>query len=131
MKPSTAHGIFALLLLASGTAHAINCKEAITTPDLNHCAKQAQELVEVKLNKVYQQTLKELSQPDSEQEDYSEMKRKLIGAQRAWVKFRELDCDAVYTFHAGGTIRTVMFIGCMQKHAERRIKDLEDTYGAK
>jgi uncharacterized protein YecT (DUF1311 family) len=53
-------------------------------------------------------------------------KKSLIAAQRAWVKFREADCNAVYEQWKTGTIRTVMFIECMQKRAETRIKELEE-----
>ena len=69
--------------------------------------------------------LKSLDKPDEELEKYSEMKKKLIVAQRAWVKFREADCAAVYAKSASGTMRTGLFIGCMQSHAEQRIKTLE------
>lgn len=129
MKPSHLIGTLLGMALACGSAHAIDCKQAITTPDINHCAKQEQLAVEARLNAAYQKTLKSLNEPDTEIEKYSEMKQKLIQAQRAWVKFRDLDCDAVYAFHAGGTIRTVMFLGCMQRHAEQRIKALDQTYG--
>lgn len=109
-----------------GTAQALDCSKAITTPDINACASVEQKKVEARLNEVYQRIINGLSQPDTETEKYSEMKNTLISAQRAWVKFREADCNAVFTRNASGTIRTVMFIGCMQAHAERRIKDLED-----
>jgi uncharacterized protein YecT (DUF1311 family) len=118
--------LIALLLLAcSASAAAINCANAITTLDINECASREQAKVEAKLNKVYQRVLKSLDKPDEELEKYSEMKKKLIVAQRAWVKFREADCDAVYAKSASGTMRTVLFIGCMQSHAEKRIKELE------
>lgn len=131
LKPSLIATGFLCLALASGNAPATDCQQAVTTPELNQCAKIEQQKVEAKLNMVYQQVLRTLNEPDTESDKFSEMKQKLIQAQRAWVKFRELDCDAVYSFHAGGTIRTLMFIDCMQEHATQRIKDLEDTYGSK
>jgi uncharacterized protein YecT (DUF1311 family) len=131
MKPS--YLVYALLAFALSSSHAqtVNCKAAVTTPDINHCAKQELNIVEAKLNKVYRKFVKELSEPDTEFEKFSEMKSKLIEAQRAWVKFRELDCDAVYTYHIGGSIRDLMYLGCMNQHAEQRIKELERTYGPK
>ena len=114
------------LVFFSLTAQAIDCSKAITTPDINACASADQKKVETKLNTIYRRVIKSLDQPDTELEKFSEMKSTLIEAQRAWVKFREADCTAVSTLHASGTIRTAMYIGCMQSHAERRIKDLED-----
>ncbi len=115
-----------MLLCAGAPSYALDCKKAVSTLEINECASIAEQKVEAKLNHVYQRVLKSLDQPDTETELYSEMKKKLINAQRAWVKFREADCDAVFQFHASGTIRTVMHIGCMQTHAERRIQDLEE-----
>lgn len=114
------------LIALSAPALAGNCEKAMTTLEINVCASIEQKKIEAKLNKVYQRVLKSLDQPDSPGASYSEMRKSLVAAQRAWIKFREADCDAVYQKHAGGTIRTVMFIGCMQAHAEQRIKNLED-----
>ncbi len=100
-----------LTLFWATQALALDCDKAIDTPDINACAKQDQEQVEVELNRVYQKVMKSLSKPDTE---------------RLWVQFREADCDAVYLQHMSGTIRTVMHIGCMQSHAEQRIKELQD-----
>ena len=49
--------------------------------------------------------------------------------QRAWIEFRDADCDAAYEYYAGGTMRNLVHIGCMQKRAEQRIKELDDFLG--
>ena len=110
-----------LLALSSASSFALDCKNAVSMPDINECAAVDQKKVEDKLNQTYQGVLKSLDQdkdPDT--------KKALIAAQRAWVKFREADCQAVYQKSIGGTIRTVMYIGCMQNRAETRIKQLEE-----
>ncbi len=113
-------------LFLTTNALALDCSKAISTPDLNTCAKQDQKEVEAELNTVYKEVIRSLSGPDTELEKPSEVKSALIKAQRAWVKFREADCNAVYLKHMSGTIRTVMYIGCMQSHAEQRIKALKN-----
>lgn len=114
--------VIALLLAAcAGSAYAVDCQNAMATPDINECASIEQKKVEDKLNKVYQRVIKTIGEADT--------RKALVDAQRAWVKFREADCKAVYELYKGGTIRTVMFIGCMQQHAEARIKNLEDFQG--
>jgi uncharacterized protein YecT (DUF1311 family) len=108
---------------------AIDCKNATSTNTntntINECALIEQKQVEAKLNAVYQRVMKHLGQPDSETDKYAETKAALLAAQRAWVKFREADCHAMYLHYQGGTIRGVIYITCMQSHAESRIKELE------
>ena len=115
----------ATVFIATLSHAKVDCKKAMTTLDINACAQADFELVEKKLNDTYRRVMKSLSKPD-EGLAYAEIKKGLIEAQRAWVVFREKDCDAYYTLHASGTIRTVMYIGCMQNHAEQRIKALEE-----
>jgi len=113
------------LATACAPALALDCKNAMSTPEINECAAAEQKAVESKLNQVYRRVIKSLET----NKDSAAAKDKLVLAQRAWVKFREADCDAVYENWAGGTIRTVMYIGCMRQHAEQRIKDLEGFEG--
>jgi uncharacterized protein YecT (DUF1311 family) len=113
-------------LLATSEAFAIDCDHAVTTLDINECAWGEQKKVETKLNQVYQRVLKGLDQPDTEMEHFSHMKESLLQAQRAWITFREANCRAAYDRNASGTMRTVIYIGCMQTHAEQRIKELEE-----
>jgi uncharacterized protein YecT (DUF1311 family) len=118
-----------VLLICSCSALAIDCSNAVTTPDMNECASLNQKKVEAKLNQVYQKVMKDLDKPDSEGEKYSEYRKTLLEAQRAWIKFRDADCNAIYTYYESGSIRNLMAISCKQKHAERRIKDLEEYLG--
>jgi uncharacterized protein YecT (DUF1311 family) len=110
-----------LLTTCASSAFALDCKNALSTPEINECASIEQKKVEDKLNKVYQRIVKSV--------DNAEAKKSLVEAQRAWVKFRDADCKAVYQKWIEGTIRGVMFTGCMQNRAETRIKELEDYDG--
>lgn len=126
--PLAATAALALSAALAGPAHALDCAQANTTLELNECAARGQKAVEHTLNQTYQQALRSLQQPDTETEKFSATRQKLIEAQRAWVKFREADCEAVYLQYLSGSIRNLMFIGCMQKHAERRIDDLKAVF---
>ena len=114
------------MLLTISSAWAVDCDKAFATPDLTECAAKEQKTVEVKLNSTYRKVLKELEQRD---DNHQETRKKLVAAQRAWIKFREADCDAAYQYYAGGTMRNLVHIGCMQKRAEQRIKELDDFLG--
>ncbi|MET0380180.1 MAG: lysozyme inhibitor LprI family protein, partial [Spongiibacteraceae bacterium] len=105
------------LLLAAASAHALDCKNAVTTPDMNACAAREQKEVEADLNRVYQRVLKTVSAP--------KVRTQFVAAQRLWVKFREADCQTVYQQHADGSMRTLVYLGCMQNRATTRIKELE------
>lgn len=116
-----------LLTVVPTLGHAkLDCKNVITTPDINQCAQMEFESVEKKLNETYRRVLKSLNKPDEEAVSYADIKKGLMEAQKAWVSFRQKDCDAYFTLYASGTIRTVMYIGCMQGHAEKRIKEISE-----
>lgn len=109
----------ALLTLCACTtqAFALDCKNATTTVDMNQCVASEQKQMEATLNLTYQRVLR--AQPPR-------VKAKLIAAQRMWLKFREADCDAMFEKYAGGTMRNAAVLGCMQRRAGQRIKELDD-----
>jgi uncharacterized protein YecT (DUF1311 family) len=116
-------GVVLAIALGTGTpASALDCKNASATIELNECAQADQKAMEAKLNATYVQTMKALGDAD-----HAALKQKVIVAQRAWIKFREADCAAEETRWAGGTVAAQMFMGCMQKRAQERIKDLENV----
>ncbi|WP_296945718.1 lysozyme inhibitor LprI family protein [uncultured Massilia sp.] len=114
----------ALLALSLDASAATDCANASNTRAIEECAAREQKAVEAKLNTVYQDVMRRLAGRDD-----AAVRRKLQSAQRAWIAFRKADCDAVYEKWSGGTIRGTMFVGCMQRRAEQRIKELED-FGA-
>lgn len=126
--------IFFMLYFQSYSASALDCKRAISTPDINACGQIELNKVELKLNLVYQRVLKNLGEISREKSDFadkSKLKTSFVEAQRLWVKFRKTDCDTTYTFWSDGTIRGTMYLSCMTSRAEQRIKELkmyEETY---
>lgn len=102
------------------------CRDTSTTAQINACAKQEADAAEVKLGNAYKKVLTMLSKPDDEIVRYAQVKKNLIDAQRAWVVFRQKECDAVQEFYLGGTIRTAMVLSCMKRLAEQRTKEFED-----
>jgi uncharacterized protein YecT (DUF1311 family) len=118
--------VLAFAAAHAAPAFALDCNRAMTTMDLNECAAMQKDRTEKKLNQTYQRVLQALGKRDEDAGQHAKVKAALVAAQREWVKFREADCQAVYTLHEGGTIRTVMYLGCMDNHAQHRIKDLED-----
>lgn len=117
-------GLTAVLLLCCTRALALDCSNAMTTADMIQCAYQSQQRVEKKLNATYKATLAQLDRNRA-----TAVKAKLIKAQRAWIQFREADCDAAFEMYFPGTMSTQIRIGCMEERAEQRIRELEQLAG--
>ncbi|MGJ7507112.1 lysozyme inhibitor LprI family protein [Variovorax sp. GT1P44] len=121
--------IAALVVLASNAAfaQADACKAPKTTVEINDCAQQTLARKDKELNAAYQALVKSLAGTDkSDATDYEGTKKLLLQAQRAWVQFRDNDCNAKYTFYAGGTIRDITALTCKIEHTEQRTKELKD-----
>lgn len=117
--------VVALSVFSLNANAELDCKNAMNTLEINACAEQEQQLVEKKLNQTYQAVMQMMSQPDLPSMSFAAVKKDLLESQRAWITFRKKDCDALYDFYIDGSIRNVVYISCMQKHAERRIDDLD------
>lgn len=104
----------------------VDCSKAFSTPDIDQCAAIELDKAEISLNQAYQRLVKQLTKPDTAQDNYTEYRKKLLSAQRAWIKFREADCDTQYAMHSSGTIRNAIYLGCKQQRAEQRIKELNN-----
>ena len=102
------------------------CETQRNTIEMTVCAKKQFDQGEKELNQSYQSLLKKLSRPDEADIRYSAVKKQLVAAQRAWVTFRENDCQALKTFNEGGTISSIVYLGCMVSHADERTKNLRE-----
>lgn len=101
------------------------CQKAEGTIQINECMEAELEKVEKKLNAKYKKTLKALSAPDEDGWKYSISKKAVIESQRAWVKFRDKDCEAEETM-TNGTGTASWYMDCMIDHANTRIKRLDE-----
>lgn len=122
-----------LLMLLAGcsdaeeAAAADDCSNALTTMEINTCAAAQQEQTEAQLNAVYQQLMERLAEPDG-LDDPASVQQQVRTAQRLWIDFRKADCDAQFALYAGGSIRTAVYLGCMQTRAAQRITELESYF---
>ena len=119
--------ILAIIFLLSNIANAEeSCMEhAVSDSDINECAQQEFARAEAVLNATYKDVLSALSKDGA---DGLEVKQGLIKAQRPWILFRKSDCDAVYAYNKGGSIRFPEAFMCMKLHAEQRTEDLHRFY---
>jgi uncharacterized protein YecT (DUF1311 family) len=90
--------------------------KAQTTVDLVDCQTQEMKVQDRDLNAVYKKAMAALP---------ADQQAKLRLAQRAWLDFRQRDCDVFYGRETG-TIAAIEAGSCMVRHTARRVADLQD-----
>jgi uncharacterized protein YecT (DUF1311 family) len=105
------------LLTARGAA--AQCKDAMSTRDMEDCASSEYKKADTELNRVYQETLKKLQPTDAQ------LLRK---AQRAWLAYRDAHCDAQYRLYTGGSIAPVILAQCRATLTAQRATEIKESY---
>ncbi|WP_353644394.1 lysozyme inhibitor LprI family protein [Mesorhizobium sp. WSM2239] len=105
-------------LLSSSAAVAQECDRSDESQaGVNICAHEDYKTVDAKLNETYGEIMKRLSDdPDG---------RKLLqAAQRAWIAFRDAECDFSTAGSQSGSIYPTLMSGCLQSLTEARTEQL-------
>jgi uncharacterized protein YecT (DUF1311 family) len=123
----------ALLLCAASPALAdppIDCADPRTTVETNFCAEKAFKAADDALNAVYQKVLAWIAESDLETPyDPASWEAALRASQRAWVAFRDADCNDLMPMEwSGGTGTTSAVLGCMIEKTKARSKELSERY---
>ncbi|MEC4819270.1 MAG: lysozyme inhibitor LprI family protein [Scytonema sp. PMC 1069.18] len=105
------------VVLAETLAQKVNCNKAVTTPELKYCSQLSYQAADKKLNQTYQKIIPTLN---------SEQRRSLISAQKAWIQFRDNNCNFETYASRGGTGYEIFRNGCLQRLTEQRTKDFEN-----
>ena len=122
--------LFLLLVLApvfatdqktesSAEAADANCSQANTQMEINQCLGDAYQKADKKLNQTYSGILKK--------QDAAGQAR-LRTVQRAWVKYRDANCDAAAARYAGGSIQPSIHSECLKRITAARIDELQHVY---
>lgn len=101
---------------AAQLAQQPNCKEPQTQFEINACAGIEYRNADNRLNQVYQQLLPNLA---------ADRKQKLILAQRAWINFRDANCEFERSQFEGGTMAPAAQAGCLAQLTKTRTEQLE------
>ena len=132
-RPLIRWGLALGLLALPATAQDVDCAIAMAQADLNQCAYQDWEEADVRLNAVYKQVVAAYSDLDSYlSEDQGSSVETLRDAQRAWISFRDLTCEAEGFAMRGGSAEPLLVYGCMRALTEERTQHLQgmlDSYG--
>jgi uncharacterized protein YecT (DUF1311 family) len=108
----------AAVLTVLSSAHAEDCQNAVSQREMNNCANAAYDKSDAELNAVYKQVTSRLK-GDAKQASL------LVTAQRAWIAFRDAECDFVSSPTTGGSINTMVQANCRDRVTSARVNDLK------
>ena len=117
IAPLSILGIPALATAQEIVAQKIDCKKALTTPEMKYCSQQSYQAADRQLNQVYQKVISNLN---------GEQKEILTAAQQTWIKFRDRNCDFEVYGNRGGTGYEIFRNGCLERLTTQRTKDLQN-----
>jgi uncharacterized protein YecT (DUF1311 family) len=135
--------IFACIIAAAVTAVAthpglaepadppVDCNNASSTYEINYCSDAELEEADKELNATFQKALSSVASRASEEEQYDAKRweQALRASQRAWIAFRDVECDGhIPMFWTGGTGTTAAVLGCKTTKAKARTEELRTLY---
>ncbi|MDB6447176.1 lysozyme inhibitor LprI family protein [Pseudomonas sp. 21TX0197] len=107
------------LILAS-VAQADDCTNAMTQGEMNQCAAQEKKAADDELNRLYKQITARLK-------DNPEAKQLLVKAQRAWIGFRDAECNFSASGVEGGSVYPLIYGNCVTALTKARVETFK-TY---
>ncbi len=125
-----------LYLLAAGvatfiafgaSAEDLDCNNPVTQTDMTACEQERQETADKALNVQYKITRAALAALDDDlDDDMRGAEDALVKAQRAWVNFRDAECEAAGFQARGGTMEPMLVAGCIAELTDERTKQLKE-----
>lgn len=107
----------ALAPVASG-APTPDCADASDQATLNECASQDYAKSDAELNRVYKEIRRRLS-------DQPDVVKKLVVAQKAWIVFRDAECEFSGAGVQDGSAYPMLVSICRNRLSQSRVKDLK------
>lgn len=102
-------------LLFTTQAWAADCENAADQATMNQCAAQQNRAADKELNALYQQITARLKgSPDN--------RKLLVGAQRAWIAFRDSECKFAASGVAGGSVYPLIYSNCLTDLTKARVE---------
>lgn len=120
---------FVLLLLlflpASAVAQSVDCANTSIQLELNYCAEQDWQAADADLNRVYKDTMAAMKAMDqSLPPELRGAAETLRDAQRAWITFRDKNCNLAGYPMRGGSAEPLLIYGCLRQMTLDRTAEL-------
>ena len=94
-------------------------------PGVSNCTMLAKAAADRRLNEVYEAALHTLNHPGPTHAPYDpEVPRRLIAAERAWIAFRDAECNFQSTVALGGTGEGYAYAACLYEKTKARVRAL-------
>jgi uncharacterized protein YecT (DUF1311 family) len=85
--------------------------------EMNRCADHDFRVADRQLNAAYRALTAKIM---------AEQKPLLVGAQRAWIEFRDRECKYEASENEGGSMYPMVYSGCLARLTKQRTKELEE-----
>jgi len=106
-----------------------DCANASSNVEITACVWDAYKRADAELNTVWKQVMASIQPEDYIPADaVKAWKDDLLAAQRAWITFKEKDCDAVAYEWYGGSGANMAVGSCLYQHTVARTNDLKERY---
>jgi uncharacterized protein YecT (DUF1311 family) len=114
--------VLSATIVLPGMAQDISCNADGNTHEMAACAREEFSKADQALNAAYQALLAELREADRSDglagEDTRE--KRLRAAQRAWLAWRDSECNLRAVENFGGSLEVIMFPGCQAELTRER-----------
>jgi uncharacterized protein YecT (DUF1311 family) len=113
------------------------CDDAKSQSELTQCAGEQYHKADARLNSIYRKALETMLKDLSDAQDhkdpdlinYSQQAiEKLKAAERAWIQYRDLHCEAARHQFEGGSMSPMIWGFCMAQTTLDRIDELKSAY---
>lgn len=101
-----------------------DCDEAVTTLEMGTCMQDALTAADGELNVSYQLAQSNLA--DGDFQDGDDIAAQLKSAQRAWIIYRDLACDAEAALYEGGSMAGIAKMDCLLRLTRERVTSLSE-----
>ncbi len=107
-----------------------NCAQAVTTLAMNQCAQAELARADQALNAAYKAALAFIAESQGEPPfDAKQFEAALRASQRAWIAWRDAECEALIPmFWTGGTATTAAVLGCLSDKTKARTSELLERF---
>ncbi|HEY6269994.1 MAG TPA: lysozyme inhibitor LprI family protein [Candidatus Acidoferrum sp.] len=95
------------------------CEGAKSTLQINECFAKELKKAEAEVNKIYQLSVKKLEPDDA---------ALLRKAQRAWLAYRDAQCEAEHALWGGGTGGPAALMSCRVELTRQRVAEIQNIY---
>jgi uncharacterized protein YecT (DUF1311 family) len=107
-----------LLVFAPNLAFAEQCDNPVTQSDMTYCAGWQFKKDDAGLNDVYRRLKENYA-------DIAKAKTALTKAQRAWVSFRDAECELEAAGEDGGSAQPMIYNQCLSRLTKLRVEQLQ------